>query len=286
MYTCLNTGAIGIKNFTLAQTIDLAKQTGFEGVDFSITEAAQLAGEHGIDYVRGLFESAGIKPGSWGVPVEWRKDDATWQEGLDKLPALAQVAQQLNAPRMTTWVMPNSDTRPMDENIQFHIARFRPIAEAVKPFGVSFGLEFIGPQTLRPADKHAFIYTMGDMLELGRKIGTGNVGLLLDAWHLYTSGGTLDDLDSVKNEEIVAVHVNNAPEGLTLAEYNDHDRRLPMETSVIDLGGFLRKLKAIGYNGPVICEPFRSTLNAVGANDPAAAARQVADHMQRMMALA
>jgi sugar phosphate isomerase/epimerase len=220
MYTCLNTGAIGIKNFTLAQSIDLAKQTGFAGVDFNIREAAQLAGEHGIDYVRNLFASAGIKPGSWGAPVEWRKDDETWQRGLDDLPRLAQVAQQLDAPRMTTWVMPNSDTRPFDENYQFHIDRFRPIAEAVKPYGVRFGLEFIGPQTLRPADKHAFVYTMQEMLDLGKAIGTGNIGLLLDAWHLYTSGGTLDDLDTVTNADIVAVHVNNAPEGLTMAEYN------------------------------------------------------------------
>jgi hypothetical protein len=35
----------------------------------------------------------------------------------------------------------------------------------------------------------------------------------------------------------------------------------------------------------VICEPFRSTLNELAANDPQAAAEQVADHVKRMMAL-
>ena len=279
MYTCLNTGAIGIRNYSLSQTIDLAKQTGFQGVDFNIREAAEL----GSSAARSLFESAGIKPGSWGLPVEWRQDDATFQQGLAELPALAKVAQEIGALRMTTWVMPNSDTRSFDENYAWHVERFSAIGAAIEASGVRFGLEFIGPQTLRPANKHAFIYEMGDMLELGRQCGTGNIGLLLDAWHLYTSGGTLDDLDSVKNEEIVAVHVNNAPEGVGMAEYNDHDRRLPMETSVIDLAGFLRKLSAIGYDGPVICEPFRKTLNEVGATDPVAAATTVADHMTRMM---
>lgn len=279
MYTCLNAGAIGIRDYTLPQTIELAKKTGFAAVDFNIREAAQL----GVDRVRELFATSGIQPGTWGLPLEWRKDDATWQQGLDELPALAEVAQQLGALRMTTWVMPNSDTRAFDENYAWHIARFRPIGEALQPYGVRFGLEFIGPQELRPADKHAFVYTMSDMLKLGRDIGTGNIGLLLDAYHLYTGGGTPDDLDSVTNADIVAVHVNNAVEGLQMHEHRDLDRRLPMETSVIDLAAFLRKLSALGYDGPVICEPFRKPLNDVAANDPQAAATTVADHMTRMM---
>ena len=43
-------------------------------------------------------------------------------------------------------------------------------------------------------------------------------GLLLDAWHLYTSGGSVDDLDKISKSDIVNVHVNDAPRGLTMAE--------------------------------------------------------------------
>lgn len=280
MFKNLSPGAIGIRNFGLQQSLDLAPQTGFEGIDFNIKEAAELAEKHGADYVRGLFDQAGLKPGSWGLPVAWREDH--WKDDLKALPELAAVGQAVGALRTATWCPPSSDTLPFAENFQWHVDRYGPIAEALEPYGVRFGIEFIGPQTLRPADKHAFIYTMEGMLELIKAIGKSNVGLLLDAWHLYTSGGSLDDLDKITNADVVVVHVNDAPEGLTMETYNDHDRRLPMETEVMDLPGFMRKLVAMGYDGPVTPEPFSKRLNAM--TDPLEQARETARYMDKMWA--
>lgn len=280
MFRNLSPGAIGIRNYGLQQSLELARQTGFEGIDFNIKEAAELAEKHGADYVRGLFAAAGIKPGAWGLPVAWRED--SWKDDLKVLPELAAVGQAIGALRTATWCPPSSDTMPFAENFQWHMDRYGPIAEALAPYGVRFGIEFIGPQTLRPADKHAFIYTMEGMLELIRALGTANVGLLLDAWHLYTSGGSLDDLDKLTNADVVVVHVNDAPEGLTMATYNDHDRRLPMETEVMDLPGFMRKLAAMGYDGPVTPEPFSARLNSM--SDPLEVAKETAHYMDRMWA--
>jgi sugar phosphate isomerase/epimerase len=216
------------------------------------------------------------------MPINWREDEARWKADLEKLPQLGEVAQQIGATRTATWIMPNSGERDFDANFAWHVERFRPIGEALKPYGIRFGLEFIGPQTLRPADKHAFIYTMSGMMELAKAIGTGNIGLLLDIWHLYTSGGQVDDLDTIQQEDIVAVHVNDAPEGLTMAEYNDHDRRLPLETNVLPLEAFMNKLTAMGYDGPVTVEPFSKRLNAL--DNPQEAARITADHLNRLWA--
>ena len=48
MFKNLNAGAIGIRNKSLAETIVLAKESGFQGIDFDIKEAAQLAAAHGV----------------------------------------------------------------------------------------------------------------------------------------------------------------------------------------------------------------------------------------------
>ena len=98
--------------------------------------------------------------------------------------------------------------------------------------------------------------------------------------NLYTSGGALDDLDKISNADIVNVHVNDAPVGLTMAEYNDHDRRLPCETGVIDLAGFMGKLVALGYDGPVTPEPFSARVNAI--EDPLEAATVVVESMNEL----
>ena len=67
MFKNLNAGAIGIRNLTLSETITLAQETGFAGIDFDIREAAALADAHGVDYVRGLFTQAGVRAGLWGL---------------------------------------------------------------------------------------------------------------------------------------------------------------------------------------------------------------------------
>ena len=278
MYKTLSPGAIGIRGLSLSESIDLAKETGFAGLDFSIQAAADL----GAGAAQALFDEAGIKHGAWGLPVRWQSDE--WRDDLAKLPRYAAVAAEMGATRVSTWCPPSSTERVFDENFAWHLERFKAIAEVLGGHGMRFGIEFIGPQSLRPPDRHGFIYTMEGMLELAAAIGTGNVGLLLDAWHLYTSGGGLDDLDKISNADIVNVHVNDAPEGLTMAEYNDHDRRLPCETGVIDLAGFMGKLAALGYDGPVTPEPFSARVNAI--EDPLEAATATAESMDQLWRVA
>lgn len=277
MFKNLNAGAIGI-NDSLEHIVDLAKQMGFGGVDFNILEIEQLVNDRSLDYVKRLFAENGLQPGAWGPPVDWRGD--SWAGDLKKLPALAELAAEIGALRASTWCPPSSTLRAFDDNFEWHVERLGGIAEALKPYGIRFGIEFIGPQTMRPADQHEFIYTMEGMLDLCKAIGTGNVGLLLDAWHLYTSGGELDDLDKLTNHDIVNVHVNDAPEGLTMATYNDHDRRLPMETGVMPLVGFMQKLQALCYDGPVTAEPFSKRVNSI--EDPVEAVELTASYMNQL----
>lgn len=169
-----------------------------------------------------------------------------------------------------------------DENFTWHVERFRPIAQILADHGCMFGIEFLGPKTLRDAHKYSFIYTLDEMMELADAIGTGNVGLLLDAWHLFTSGGSLDDLDKISNTNIVTVHINDAPAGIPWDELQDTVRCLPMETGVLDLVGFMQKLESLGYDGPVTTEPFNQALNTLAADDPQAAAKKVSDAMDRL----
>ncbi len=87
-----------------------------------------------------------------------------------------------------------------------------------------------------------------------------NVGLLVDVWHMFTSGSTNEDLANIPASKIALVHINDAPAGVPVNEQQDHIRCLPCETGVIDIAGFMNTLRKIGYQGPVEAEPFDSTL--------------------------
>lgn len=278
MFKNLSPGAIGLRGTSLIDAIDLARETGFAGIDFDIGEAAGLAEAHGVSYVRDLFATAGVRPGQWGLPVAWRQDDK-WQEDLKQLPKLAALGRELGCTRTATFMPPASDERDYATNFRWHVERFRPIAAVLRDQGCQFGIEFIGPKTSRTRHAHEFIYTLGGLMDLAAAIGTGNVGVLLDAWHLYTSGGSADDLDQITARDIVVVHVNDAPAGIARDAQIDNVRMLPMETGVIDLPAFMSKLTRLGYDGPVTPEPFSKRVADLASTDPLGAVRTVASSM-------
>src|SRR5215213_1875623 len=281
MYATISPDALGIRALSLSDAIAIARDSGFAGLSFDSRAAARAADEHGPAAVQEQFARAGVKPAIWNLPVAWRADDQ-WQADLRELPRLAATARELGATRTTTYMPSGSDERPFAENFDWHVARLRPIAEVLRDEGCRFGIEFIGPHTFRAAFRHEFIHTLEGVMELIAAIGTGNVGVLLDAWHLYTSGGTIADLERLTNRDVVVVHVNDAPAGVARDDQIDTVRALPMETDVIDLVGFMRALESMGYDGPVMPEPFSQRLNDLAATDPPAAAREAARSMDAL----
>jgi sugar phosphate isomerase/epimerase len=258
----------------LPDALNLATATGFEGLEFSIGEAADLVGQHGAAYVQDLFAQANLRVGNWGCPVDFRRDDATYQADVGKLPRVAQVAQQLGATRCATWMLPFSDELRFMAHFDLLAKRLRPVAQILDDHGLRLGLEFVGPHTLREAHRFGFISTIEGMLGLCSAIGTGNVGLLLDSFHWYTSHGVAQDLAGLRNQDIVLVHLNDGVAGKGPDQQMDLERALPGETGVIDLASFLRELGAIGYDGPAVVEPFSARLKSMSPHHAAAATRQ------------
>lgn len=264
MYRSLQPGAVGIRA-TLDEGLELAARYGFEGLHVNIGEAAGIGPEN----VKARFEAKGRIPSAWGLPVDIRGDNATFEKGRRALPEVADVAQQIGCLRTSTYILSFSDDLPFEENYRRHRSRLRAIGEILRDRGIRLGLEFLGPKTLRDGHPYAFIHTMDGMLDLCDDIGTGNMGLLLDAWHWYTSHGTVEDLKQLREEQIVDVHVNDAPKGVSVDEHIDNVRCLPGETGVIDIANFLRALHEIGYTGPVMAEPFSKRLQELPPQEAA-----------------
>ena len=278
MYMSLSPGAIGIRGLALPESIALARRSGFAGVSVALPELRELAEQRGTGAIRELFTQAGVAPASWGLPFDWGPSEL-WESALRSLPEFCTLATDLGCQRATLVMPSGSNERTYAENFAWHVARIQPIAEILRDHRCRLGIEYIGPETYRATFKHEFIYNLGGLMELISAIGTGNVGVLLDSYHLYTSGGTMTDLDQLSAEDVVVVHVNDAPADVPRAAQMDLVRALPMETGVIDLPTFIGKLNAMGYDGPVMPEPFSARINTLAATDPDAAAREVAASM-------
>lgn len=280
MFSALSPGNVGIQAKSLEDAISAAQQGGFKGLELSIQQIADLIDQQGVEAVTNALSKAGLRVAGWGLPIDWRTSEAAWQEGLAALPRLAKAAQAVGATRVSTWIMPCSNERDYDENRAFHIERLKPVAKILADYGQNFGLEFVGPKTLRDTQRYAFIYTMEGMLAMGEEIGP-NVGLLLDCFHWFTSHGTVAELEALRPEQVVYVHVNDGQAGLTADEQIDNRRALPGETGVIDISAFLQALDKIGYDGPIVCEPFKKELSELASD--AERSKVVGDSIRKVL---
>jgi len=273
-------GHIGVKA-NQQQALEYAVKYGFGGISPSDGEFANKSAAEIGDWV-GLMKQKGIRYGAAGLPVEFRRDEAQFNKDMAQLPKRAALLKQLGVTRVATWILPGHNELTYLQHFKILETRFREVAKVLKDNDLRLGLEFVGPHTSRERFRFPFACTQIDMMELCAAIGTGNVGLLLDSWHWYTSHGTVQELERLSNRDIVHVHVNDAPSGVAVDQQMDNRRKLPVTTNVIDLKGFINTLVKIGYDGPVECEPFDQELRKM---DQAAIVQTTAESLNRLWAL-
>ena len=242
------------------EAIELAARHGFESVGADGGFLASLA-DNQMAELKSFMKAKGVVFGAAGLPVEFRRDEARFDESLKGLPRIAAGLQRAGVDRVSTWLTPCHDTLPYLENFRQHEARLRQVAQILKDHGIRLGLEYVGPKTSWVGRRYTFIHTLAEMKDLAAAINTGNVGFLLDSWHWWHAGDTVTDLLALKGNDVVAVDLNDAPSGVPKDEMQDGRRELPCATGVIDVAAFLKALNEIGYDGPVRSEPFNQAVN-------------------------
>ena len=263
-YKNLGYSHIGVKA-NQRQALEYAVKYGFDSITPRLSEFEDKSTTEVREWVETMREN-GVRYGTSGLPVAFRKDENRFQKDFAQLPKRAGVLKQLGVKRVATWISPGHRELTYLQNFEQHKRRLCEVAKVLKDNGIRLGLEFVGPRTSRARYRFPFICTQLGMMELAEAIGTGNVGLLLDSWHWYTSHGTVEELIQLSNKDIIHVHVNDAPSGIAVDQQIDNRRKLPVTTGVIDLKAFINALLKIGYDGPVECEPFDQELRKMEDN--------------------
>jgi sugar phosphate isomerase/epimerase len=260
-YAILSVGRLGF-HADFPQSLELAVKYGFEGLDPDPNYFASL-GDEGIKRLRDDLQAKNLKLGAAGLPVEFRKDEATFNDGLKKLPATADILERAGVWRVSTWILPCSNDLTYPQHFRQHAYRLRQCAQILADRGQKLGLEYVAPRTLWRSQRHSFLHTLSETKELIVAIGTNNLGIQLDSWHWFNAEETGKDLAALRGSDVVTVDLNDAPRGLSLDQYQDDHRELPVATGVIPVKVFLDALVQIGYDGPIQAESFNAALRAM-----------------------
>jgi sugar phosphate isomerase/epimerase len=258
----LSCGAIGIKA-SPQQALDYAARHGFDAIDADANAISILTPAE--------MKARNVGWGLAGLPVDFRRDDARFREGMAAFPDYARKLKAAGVDRMTTWVSPASRELTYLANFKQHAARLGEVARVLNDSGLRFGLEYVGPKTSWTAQRYAFIHSLREMRELIAELKSPNAGLVMDSWHGYTAGDTRDDILALNAAAVVSVDLNDAPSGIPVDQQVDSRRELPAATGVIDVKTFLTALKTIGFDGPVRAEPFNEALRKMAPEDALAA---------------
>ena len=261
-FTAFVPGSLGVKA-DQARAIALAAQYGFESVQ---PFPGDLLSD-GVDVHLEALQRHGLQWAAAGLPVEFRRDDEAFAEGMAGLPRAAAALQRAGVDRVGTWLRPSSNELTYLQNFKRTAARLRRAAQVLQDHGMRLGLEYVGTKRNWTAGRHSAVHTMAGTKDLIAETGAPNIGFVLDSWHWWTSRETADDIRTLSGSDVISADLNDAPPGIALEDQYDNQRELPLATGVINVRDFLQALVDIGYDGPIRAEPFNQVLNEMADDD-------------------
>lgn len=141
----LTPGSIGVVVKSQQELNELAHRHRFEAVEPRAEEIAAMSPEH-ITAMIADVKAKGLTWAAAGLTVDFRKDDATFRDGMGKLPRIAAGLKAAGASRVGTWLAPSHGELTYRANYRVHVARLTEIARVLKDHGLRFGLEYVGTQ--------------------------------------------------------------------------------------------------------------------------------------------
>jgi sugar phosphate isomerase/epimerase len=269
----------------LKTLLPLAKITGYDTVQFPLWEITTI--EQAKDFTREVLDR-GLQWGLMPMEIDMLRPcpEEVYKGDLVTLKRHMDLAQAAGVRRYYNHVLPGSNDLEWEDNYSWTIERVTPVFNMAAEHGIKYGLEFLGPKSLADSFRYPFIRTVRDILALADAVSE-DVGVLVDAFHWYTSGSPLEDLKLIASgDRIVGVHLNDGLKGRSRDEQQDLERELPGATGVIDSVSVVKTLSALGYGGPVTVEPFEPAASRLRALPLEDALRTVAESARNVLTLA
>ena len=234
----------------LATDVRAAQSAGFDFVEIWAAKLRVfLETSQGSDLGK-LFEQGAVKPLSINSIEHITFRNAEDYAGIKaECEELSSIASALGCPYIV--VVPGrlpektpSRAEIVDESVRV-LLELGGIAEG---YGVALAFEFLG-QT------DCSVQRLDLANEIVRRVARRNVGLVIDSFHFYAGGSTIEMIDALDPGRLFIFHINDA-EDLPRDELQDSHRLLP-GSGILPLKQMLEAFRRIGYDRVASVEIFR-----------------------------
>lgn len=228
-------------SYTIRDRIECAARAGFTGMGFWHSDLEVLRETHGFDEVKAMLAANGIVH----IEVEWLND---WYYDDERRTAsdasrhlLMDAAEALGAHHIKVADLGNEGV-----SLDRMTAEFSTLCAEAAERGTSILFEML------PAD-FSSLPSLDHVLALTRGSGAKNGGIMIDNLHVVRTGTTNEDIaEKLTSADLVGVELND---GALVRPVNFMDsvinRRLLPGDGEFDIGGFLRAVWSVGFDGPI-----------------------------------
>jgi sugar phosphate isomerase/epimerase len=185
-----------------------------------------------------MIDDAGLRYVEVELLTDWW-DDALSPRWRPQFDLLLQAAEPLGARFIKVGT---SIGTPLDD-IDFLVEPLRRLTAEAALRGTRIALE---PMPF------SMVGSVPAAADLMRKVDMPGCGLVVDYWHVFRAGTTLDELSaSLDADQIFGVELNDAAAEVRGSLFEDtRDNRRLCGQGAQDVTGFIRTMQSIGFDGP------------------------------------
>ncbi len=258
----------------LATDLSAARLAGFDLLEIWKSKLHDFLRTKSVAELKKLLEESGVSPLSINsiehISFRNSEDYARIKSECDELSALA---AELKCPYIV--VVPGRLPRPTPtraEIIAESVKVLKEMASIAQRHGVALAFEFLGQMDCS-------VQTLDLAAEIVHETSLENVGLVIDSFHFYAGGSSLETIGRLDPDRLFIFHINDA-EDLPREQLQDSHRLLP-GLGILPLKEMIEAFRRISYDRVASVEIFRPEY---WERDPFELARQAFEATTQVLA--
>ena len=234
----------------LATDLRVAEAAGFEYLEIWAAKLREFLKNNTAAVLKALFAQHNLQPLSINsIEHITFRDDAAYASIRKQCEDLSRIAQEIGCP----WIVVVPGRIPESgatraEVIDESVRVLNELCDIAEKHGVALAFEFLG-QT------DCTVQTLDLAHEIVRTANRNNLGLVIDSFHFYAGGSTIDMIEALDPRLLAVFHINDA-ENRPREELNDSHRLLP-GLGILPLRAMIGAFGRIGYDRVTSIEIFR-----------------------------
>ena len=234
----------------LATDLRAAEIAGFDYLEIWASKLRDYLKQNSTADLKNLFAQHHLQPLSINSieHITFRDSDA-YESIKQQCQELSQIASEIGCPYVVVVPgrTPAGGATPF-EVMEESVRVLNELCDIAEKFDVSLAFEFLG-QT------DCSVQTLDLAHEIVRIADRKNLGLVIDSFHFYAGGSTIEMIEAMDQRLLFVFHINDA-EDRPREELNDSHRLLP-GLGILPLRAIVAAFGRIGYDRVASVEIFR-----------------------------